>query len=254
MSVPETFDAFVPSAASDLISRATFQARYVPLSVLRDLDFEKQFKASYDFSQKISSIAVFNHCLRSYYFSLLILHSGFPSNTPGVAQISRDELFKRIFLTSVLHDVALSHDKSVLSHPAHAMSFELQGGIMTYEHLHEKYPSLDAAQVGDVVQGIMLHTTQFARGTSSAVGILIQLSTAFDLLGYNGFGPGVFEHMLDRDSVREIEEAFPRENVKDELVPEFTEMLKEKPNCLISHSDPDLLKKMKAVDSLVDSN
>ncbi|KAK7457105.1 hypothetical protein VKT23_010407 [Stygiomarasmius scandens] len=252
MSVPETFDAFVPSAASDLISRATFQARYVPLSVLRDLDFEKQFKASYDLAQKVDTTAVFNHCLRCYYFSLLILHSGFPSNTPGVAQISRDELFKRVYLTSVLHDVALSHDELVLTHPARGMSFELQGGIMTYDHLHEKYPSLDVVQVGDIVQGIMLHTTQFTRGTSSAAGILILLSTVFDLLGYSGLGPDVFEKMLHRDSVQEIEDAFPRENMRNELVQDFTEMLKEKPNCLISHGDPDFLEKIK--EDILNSN
>ncbi|THU98999.1 hypothetical protein K435DRAFT_964662 [Dendrothele bispora CBS 962.96] len=118
MSTPETFDAFVPSTVPDLLSRANFKARYIPLSSLRSLDLENQYKPSYELMRKVDTDAVVNHCLRCYYFSLLILHSGFPSNTPGVRQITRC--------------------------------------IMAYEHLLEKYPSpsLSSSDVGDVAQGI----------------------------------------------------------------------------------------------------
>ncbi|THV04393.1 hypothetical protein K435DRAFT_850852 [Dendrothele bispora CBS 962.96] len=253
---PETFDAFVPSTITDLLSRANFKARYIPLSSLRSIDFEKQFKPSYDLMQTVDSDAVVNHCLRCYYFSLLILHSGFPSNTPGVRQITREELFKRVFLTSILHDVALSHHESILNHPAHGMSFELQSGIMAYEHLLEKYlgPSLSSSDVGDVVQGIMLHTTQFSNGTSSTANILITISAYFDLSGYGAWNPGVLDNVLHRDSVKEIEAAFPRGNVGGEFVHDLTEMLEEKPNCSICRVPPSFFEKVKAVKTLADSH
>ncbi|THU99000.1 hypothetical protein K435DRAFT_777187 [Dendrothele bispora CBS 962.96] len=256
MSIPDTFDAFVPSTVPDLLSRANFKARYIPLSSLRSLDLENQYKPSYELMRKVDTDAVVNHCLRCYYFSLLILHSGFPSNTPGVRQITREELFKRIFLTSVLHDVALSHHEFVLNHPAHGMSFELQGGIMAYEHLLEKYPSpsLSSSDVGDVAQGIMLHTTQFSNGTSSAANILITISAYFDLAGYGAWSHDVLDNVLNRDSVREIEAAFPRGNVGGEFVDDIAEMLEEKPNCLLSHAPPSFSEQVKAVKNLADSH
>ncbi|THU99015.1 hypothetical protein K435DRAFT_777203 [Dendrothele bispora CBS 962.96] len=235
-SIPETFDAFVPSTIPDLLSRANFKARYIPFSSLRSLDLENQFKPSYDLMRKVDTDAVLNHCLRSYYFSLLILHSGFPSNTPGVRQITREELFKRVFLTSVLHDVAFSHHESVLNHPAHGMSFELQGGIMAYEHLLEKYPSssLSSSDVGDR--------------------IFSSLSLHFDLAGYGAWTPDVLDNVLHRDSVREIEAAFPRGNVGGEFVHNIAEMLEEKPNCLLSHAPSSFFEQVRAVKTLADSH
>jgi hypothetical protein len=63
------------------------------------------------------------------------------------------------------------------------MTFELHGAIMAYEHLHIAAPSLDPFQVGDIVESIVLHTSQWPSGNSSANQILMFLSAVFDVGG-----------------------------------------------------------------------
>jgi hypothetical protein len=76
-----------------------------------------------------------------------------------------------------------SNNTEVVTHPAHAMTFELHGAIMAYEHLHIAAPSLDPFQVGDIVESIVLHTSQWPSGNSSANQILMFLSAVFDVGG-----------------------------------------------------------------------
>jgi hypothetical protein len=124
------------------------------------------------------------------------------------------------------------------------MSFELQGGILAYEHLLETYPSkLDATEVGDVAEGIMLHTltaTVFTNGVASAANYLVAQTATFDLGGYGGLSPDyakLFGTLLDRDSVREIETAYPHgTEISEEFVDIIEGMLEQKPNCLLSHA------------------
>ncbi|KAF5364962.1 hypothetical protein D9758_008150 [Tetrapyrgos nigripes] len=261
-TLPKTFDAFVPCNIPDFLALAKdAQPRYVPLAELRHPDLEKEYKPSSDFAEKLETKLIFDHSLRMYYFSLLILHSGFPSGTPGVPQITREELFKRVFLASILHDLALSNDDFVLKHPAHAMSFELQGGIMAYEHLLKTYPSkLDAGEVGDVAQGIMLHTinSNFTNGVASAANFLVAQTAVFDLGGYGSLSPDLakmFGALLSRDSVREIETAYPRGAVfSEEISASIKGMLKEKPNCLLCHAPPNALEVINSVTNLADSH
>ncbi|KAJ7737399.1 hypothetical protein B0H16DRAFT_107698, partial [Mycena metata] len=161
--------------------------------------------------------------------------SGFPSETPGVPQITFEELNRRIYHTCILHDLGWSQTAEGRSHPAHAMTFELHGGIMAYDHLHAAAPDLSAQQVGDIVQSIVLHTLAWPSGMSSATKALISLSALFDMCGYDAVGPGSFDFLFNRKTVQEIEKEYPREN----LAVEGTEMLErefeEKPDCLLSH-------------------
>lgn len=175
------------------------------------------------------------HSVRCYYFALAILHNGFPSKTPGVPQISFEDLHNRLFYACILHDLGLTVHPEALAHPAHAMSFELHGGIMAYEHLHAVHPTLSAEDVGDIVQGIMLHTISFPSGKSSAVGTLVQVAAGFDIMGLHAFGPDPLDFLVDEKTIEEIEKEYPRGElgieVKDILVREF----ENKPNCLLSH-------------------
>jgi hypothetical protein len=66
---------------------------------------------------------VFAHVLRCFCFALALLHTGFPSGTPGVAQIGFEELSVRLYHTSLLHDLAFSNNTEVLAHPVHAMAY-----------------------------------------------------------------------------------------------------------------------------------
>ncbi|KAF5364966.1 hypothetical protein D9758_008154 [Tetrapyrgos nigripes] len=259
-TLPKTFDAFVPCNIPDFLAKAKdAKPRFVPLTELRHQDLEKAYKPSSDLAERLETKPVFNHSLRMYYFSLLILHSGFPSGTPGIPQITREELFKRVFLACILHDVAFSNDDFILKHPAHGMSFELQGGIIAYEHLLETYPSkLDTAEVGDVAQGIMLHSLNytFTNGVASAANFLVSQTAVFDLGGYGSLSPDfakLFATTLSRDSVREIETLYPRGVLSEEFPDGIEELLKEKPNCLLCHTPPNAAEVIRSVINLADS-
>ncbi|KAJ7264382.1 hypothetical protein C8J57DRAFT_1718754 [Mycena rebaudengoi] len=231
MSFTPTFDAYVPSNFSDFLALAKLQPNYVSFDTLNSLPLDHAQKASYNYALKLLPKIGFLHVLRTYFYALVILFNGFPSNTPGVPQISFQELNTRLYHAAILHDLGLTLGPDSVAHPAHAMSFEIFGGIMAYDHLHATAPRLDAHQVGDIVQSIMLHTSEFGIGNSSAVGMLLVLGSQFDLVGFLGVGGAA----LNRSTVHEIEEAFPRGQfaafAKDGLTREFDK----KPNCIVSH-------------------
>ncbi|KAJ6507551.1 hypothetical protein DFH09DRAFT_1438049 [Mycena vulgaris] len=141
--------------------------------------------------------------------------------TPGVPQIAFEELNRRIYHACILHDLSWTNTTEGLDHPAHAMSFEFHGGIMAYDHLHAAAPALDAIQVGDIVQSIFLHTSQWASGTSSATGMPMYLSAFFDV--------------DDRKTVQEIEKHYPRADFGNQTIEVLDGELDKKSNCLISH-------------------
>ncbi|KAJ7235493.1 hypothetical protein C8J57DRAFT_1728575 [Mycena rebaudengoi] len=214
MSFPATFDAFVPANPTEFFALANIQPNYVSFDTLKAIQLEHTQKASYEYAKKMITKTGFFHCLRTYYFALAILFNGFPSGTPGVPQITFHELNTRLYHAAILHDLGWSTTPEGLAHPAHAMSFEIAGGIMAYDHLHAAAPKLDAHQVGDIVQSIMLHTSSFEAGPASAVGTLLPLGALFDVLGYDANGPGSLDFLLNRKTVQEIEKAFPPWSVR----------------------------------------
>ncbi|KAF7439920.1 hypothetical protein PC9H_000257 [Pleurotus ostreatus] len=234
MSLNATYDAYVPSSFKEFFAKAKFQPAYTPFNDIRLKTLTPAQQSSFDLAQKITVPGMFHHSIRCFYFSLLMLRNGFPSNTPGVPQISSEELVNRVFHACILHDLGMTQHSSALSHPACGMSFELHGGIMAYEHLKDMEPKLLPEQLGDIVQGIMLHTIPFTTGRSSATGFLVQLSAFFDLQGYQGLGTSL-AHVFDKQTVREIEKKYPRGSLVTEIVDQLHGQIKEKPNCLLSH-------------------
>ncbi|KAJ6481932.1 hypothetical protein C8R45DRAFT_1100328 [Mycena sanguinolenta] len=102
------------------------------------------------------------------------------------------------------------------------MTFELHGGIMTYEHLQGAAPELDAQQVSDIAQSIVLHTSEWPSGKSSVTKTLISLSVFFDVCGYDAQGPGFFDPLIGRKTVQEIEfkpQEFLKAVRKEPIVP-----------------------------------
>ncbi|KIK63991.1 hypothetical protein GYMLUDRAFT_241215 [Collybiopsis luxurians FD-317 M1] len=238
MPLPEKFDAFVPSNFVELLAQSNFQPAPLKLAELRELDSSiVTFGSSLKLAEKLYSQLLFNHCQRCYYFALAILSNGFPSNSPSVPQIPRETVVKELYLTCLLHDFGLSTHIDTTTHPAHDMTFEFHGGIMAYEHLRAEYISthqLNDIQIADITQSIMLHTAPFEHGKSSALGMLMQLSAFLDVFGYGVFGPDSMEKLIHRDTVREIEQAFPRGDMA-QLDRQSQIMFEEKPNCLTSH-------------------
>ncbi|KAK7042207.1 hypothetical protein R3P38DRAFT_2511239 [Favolaschia claudopus] len=251
MSLPKTFDAYVPSDGKEFFELAKFAPKYVPLSELQAIPLEKAHHSSFAFAQRITPPATFVHCSRVYFFGLGMLYNGFPSQTPGVPQISAEELVRRWYHCALLHDLGLTKSPEALAHPANAMTFELHGGFMAYDHLHSADPRLDPVQVGDIVQGIILHTSTFHSGKSSAVAMLLKMGTAFDGLGYDAFGPGSLSFLQHRKTVQEIEREYPRGAFGEEALDIVATETSRKPDCLMSHGMLDFIPRIAALKFLV---
>ncbi|KAF9074177.1 hypothetical protein BDP27DRAFT_1317427 [Rhodocollybia butyracea] len=238
-----TFDAFVPTTVAQMLLSNVFQPTYVPFTTIHStyLELQSNFESTFVFSQNITLPQTFKHSERMVHYGLALLYSaGFPRNTPGVAQISFAELSRRFYLAAIMHDLGITNNTEALAHPAHAMSFELWGAFMAYDHLHESHPELDAAQVGDVAESIALHTTQYFQGNSSATGWLLQNTAVFDIFGYDVYGPGSFDPFWNTQTVAEIEQAFPRDTFIAEFTADFAKEEALKPNCIFTHSFFDL--------------
>ncbi|KAJ6525520.1 hypothetical protein DFH09DRAFT_1416321 [Mycena vulgaris] len=238
MTFPKTFDAYVPSGGPDFLALSNLKPEYVPFEVLQAVPIDPvAHAASFAYAKRLTPPATFLHVLRRFYFALSLLYTGSPSGTPGVPQIAFEELTLRLYHTILLHDLGWSNSSEVLDHPSHAMTFELVGGFLAYEHLHAAAPHLDAFQVGDVVESIVLHTSQWPSGNSSANQMLMSVSALFDVGGYNGTGVvGLDLRILwNPKTVAEIEKAYPRGNFFNEGLTEFDREFSQKPNCLVSH-------------------
>ncbi|KAF8145965.1 hypothetical protein K438DRAFT_1944846 [Mycena galopus ATCC 62051] len=233
MPLPKTFDAYVPSNVQEFFALAKVKADYVPFETLRAVPLDPEHSASFQYAQKITPHEGFIHSIRCYYFALAMLHNGFPSGTPGVPQITFEELNRRLYHTCLLHDLGWTMTDEGRGHPAHAMTFELHGGIMAYEHLHGAAPNLDPQQVGDIVQSIVLHTLEWPSGKSSATGSLMFLSAWFDVCGYHEAGFG--SRFVDPRTVQEIEKEYPRGSFAIEGKEVLDREFSNKPNCLLAH-------------------
>ncbi|KAJ7481945.1 hypothetical protein FB451DRAFT_1130376 [Mycena latifolia] len=235
MPFAKTYDAFVPSSYQEFLALATFKPDYVAFETLRAVPLDPAHAASFEFSKKITPHYGFIHSIRCYYFSLALLYNGFPSGTPGVPQITFEELNRRLYHTCLLHDIGWTTTTEGREHPAHAMTFELHGGLMAYEHLHATAPDLDAHQVGEIVESIVLHSSLWASGTSSATKTLMTLSAFFDVCGFDSQVPGSFDPMFSRKTVQEIEKEYPRGKLAHECVAVLSREFNLKPDCLLTH-------------------
>ncbi|KAF7339100.1 hypothetical protein MVEN_01986500 [Mycena venus] len=232
MTFPKTFDAYVPSNGLTLSS---IKPDYVPFETLSAIPIDLN-PVSFAYAKKLTPPLAFGHVIRCFYFALALLYTGFPSGTPGVPQIGFEELAMRLSYTTLLHDLGWSNTTEALKHPAHAMTFELHGAFMTYEHLHAAAPGLDAHQVGDIVQSIVLHTSGWPSGFSSANQILMAISAGFDVGGFNGTLTGLNNSLLwNPKTVQEIEKAYPRGDFYNTGIAVFNKEFTEKPNCLMGH-------------------
>jgi hypothetical protein len=236
------YNAFVPSNHSAFALLGNFTSPTPPFVPFKEINkllqpLDEKYNLSHQYVAHVNSPSILNHNLRVICYSFGLLLTGFPSQPAlGTEQISVEELSDRIYLSSMLHDLGVSKDPVTLKHPAHTMSFELFGGFLAYDHLHAlNYPSVDDAFIGDVVQGTVLHTSIFDTGNSSAAAMLLHLSAHLDIQGLQAFGPDIFPRFWNNRTISEIEKAFPRLQVSEEFATDVAEMLKVKPDCILSH-------------------
>ncbi|KAJ7735721.1 hypothetical protein B0H16DRAFT_1466985 [Mycena metata] len=187
------------------------------------------------FDALLSTPSVFAHVVRCFYFALALLYTGFPSGTPGIPQIGFEELSLRVYHTSLLHDVGWSSLPEVVNHPAHEMLFELHSAFVAYDHLHAAVPNVDVSQVGDIVESIVLHTSEWTTCNSSANQFLMALTVDFDAGGFNGSGIVDYTQLFHPQTVAEIERAYPRGDFYNAATAVVSKEFAQKPNCLLSH-------------------
>ncbi|KAJ7625803.1 hypothetical protein FB45DRAFT_922339 [Roridomyces roridus] len=147
----QTFDAYVPSDGAQLYAISNLTPAYIPFETLQLVPLSRAHTESFAYAKRLTPPSIFNHVLRCFYFGLALLYTGFPSRTPGVPQISFNELTMRLYHTTILHDLGMSNIPEGMHDPSHGMTFELQSAVMAYNHLHKAAPELDAYQVGDIV-------------------------------------------------------------------------------------------------------
>ena len=240
-TIPATFDAFVPTNVPDFAKAANLSAQYVPFADVNALFLEadEKFSATHAYVATVNSPAILTHNIRVMLYAYALLHTGFPSQTPSVPQISSGELTDRIYLAAMLHDLGLWKDEKALQHLAHTTSFEIFGGFLAYEHLKSTaYPGVGAPIVGDVIQSTNLHTIDFSVGNSTATGQLLHISAFLDVVGWDTFGKGFFDSFWHNQTIAEIETAYPR----GALPTEFSEFARETqvnmPEALLNHIVP----------------
>ncbi|TFY79784.1 hypothetical protein EWM64_g4230 [Hericium alpestre] len=230
MTFPVEVDAFVPRDFKEFSLRSKIRPAYISLSTLQSLPLDAKHAASREYALKIVEPSLYRHSERCYLFALAIAANGFPSGTPDVPQIPFAEFQDRLFHATILHDL---------------------GRMLAYEHLLHMDASIDPERLGDIVQSIMTHTLMLPRGSMTAVGMLLQLGAAFDMLGWDAFGEGSLNFLLNRETVYEIETAYPR-GEQGHQVKEFVDkMTQEKPHCLILAGIPDLANRVAAINQLV---
>ncbi|KAF7366320.1 hypothetical protein MSAN_00888200 [Mycena sanguinolenta] len=218
MPFPKTFDAYVPSNTMDLFGLAKIKPDYVPFETLRSVPLDPAHTTSLEYAKKITPPGGIS--------SLDPLLLFCPRDTPQ--WLSVGDAGGRLYHTCILHDLGWTTTTEGMEHPAAGMTFELHGGIMAYEHLHAAAPELDAQQVGDIVQSIVLHSSQWPSGKSSATKTLISLSAFFDVCGYDAQGPRSMDFLINRKTVQEIEKEYPRGNFASELE-EFLKVIHKEP-------------------------
>ncbi|KAJ7847804.1 hypothetical protein B0H14DRAFT_3674664 [Mycena olivaceomarginata] len=159
MSNPKTFDAFVPSNFPDFLALAKIRPDYISFDALRSVPIDDAHKAATAYTENHLATSAFDHSLRTYYFALAVMHNGFSfRNSWGCPRSPLKSSRRGLYHACVMHDLGWTSHPDGLNHPARKMSFEIFGGIMAYDFLRAVDPTLDAEQVGDIVQSIMLHT------------------------------------------------------------------------------------------------
>jgi hypothetical protein len=260
MPLSPSYNAYIPSNVSafvqlPLANRTQASPHYVPFDEIDKLlkPLQEKYKLSRQYVERINSPSILNHNLRMICYAFALLHTGFPSqvahtvqsgdSTEINGQISAEELTERIYLSCMLHDLGTTRDPNTLSHPAHTMSFEFFSGFLAYDHLHSikhahKHPNavnLDDVFISDIVQSTFLHTSFFTTGFSSSTAGLLHLCAFLDVGGWDVFGPDVFPKLWNKRTVTEIEERFPRLEIAEQAADGMERMLREKPDCVLSH-------------------
>ncbi|KAJ7797694.1 hypothetical protein B0H14DRAFT_2618671 [Mycena olivaceomarginata] len=107
------------------------------------------------------------------------------------------------------------------------MTFELHSRFMAHEYLHTAAPDLNADQVGDIVQSIVLHTLQWSSGNLPATQI-------FMVQWNREHGTGLQLPLAPKD-YKGDREGLPSGDFYHQALAAIDREFAQKPNCLVSH-------------------
>ncbi|KAI5243979.1 cyanamide hydratase [Aureobasidium subglaciale] len=166
-------------------------------------------KAAMDHVKKELPEHTFNHSMRVFYYGMAIARQQFPS-----WEFNADTWL----LTCFFHDIGTA-DKH--THGTF-MSFEFYGGYLAMDQL--KTFGSPPAQAESVAEAIIRHQDPVETGTITTIGLLIQLATQFDNMGYR---PG-FVH---EDTIKDVVAKYPRREWSGCFAKKIREEVGVKPWC-----------------------
>ncbi|KAM0236491.1 hypothetical protein ACHAPO_005123 [Fusarium lateritium] len=133
---------------------------------------------------------VFNHSMRVYHFSIVILKYQFP-------EFAKDLSHSTVALAALLHDIG-TVDEFITST---LLSFEWWGGYHSLRLLEQHGASSQQAEA--VAEAIIRHQDIGTEGTITFLGQLLQLSTIYDNMGFR-------PELVDHTTRSAVVSAFPR--------------------------------------------
>ncbi|KAK4201028.1 hypothetical protein QBC40DRAFT_279000 [Triangularia verruculosa] len=143
-----------------------------------------------EYAKEKLPIQTYNHSMRVFYWSTVILKQQFPSLAAGISPST-------IALACLLHDIGTtsSNQNSTL------LSFEFQGGVIALDLLKELKG--DKSQAEAVAEAIIRHQDLGTVGTITALGQVLQLATVYDVMSPRPY-------LIHEETRVDVNKAFPR--------------------------------------------
>ncbi|KAG9605931.1 putative cyanamide hydratase, partial [Aureobasidium melanogenum] len=163
-------------------------------------------KAALEHVKKELPDHTFNHSMRVFYYGRHNLFDASRMVTeksqPGMA-IANQQFPNWKFSPETWLLTCLFHDIGTADKHTHGtfMSFEFYGGYLAMDAL--KRFDTPAAQAESVAEAIIRHQDPVETGTITTIGLLIQLATQFDNMGYR-------PDYVHADTIKDVVENYPR--------------------------------------------
>jgi len=147
-------------------------------------------KACMEYAKSELPTHTFNHSMRVFYYGMAIAKQQFPE-----WEFSTETWL----LTCFFHDIGTidKHTHGTL------LSFEFFGGILALNVLQEHKAPVEQAE--SVCEAIIRHQDSAEIGTIHTIGLLVQLATQYDNMGYR-------EGFVHPDTIADVTKHYPRRN------------------------------------------
>ncbi|KAF8605204.1 hypothetical protein BDV93DRAFT_543738 [Ceratobasidium sp. AG-I] len=200
----EFIDSSVERSLNDLLAQLPIDKRPRPISLASiHVPNTPWAEATARWTKDVLTPELYNHCRRSYFYSVALLDPELGFFPNDVVTRAKDHgLEENMWLTAMLHDVTLVSE--VQDDLASQVSFALQGGILAHEYLSDPQPQvtpstkhwgtcshnratpetpLSKYQIGEVVESIVLHVDPMLPGRANLCARATHLGIMLDAVG-----------------------------------------------------------------------